>query len=130
MATPQKISSLERFISQNPALADVPAITIAGRPTTLREALNSLRAGVNVNEIVSGLKILGVDPPPWQLCQDFYRRLTAARSDIKIATLGFVPPISPAEAFAHVQARDEVGTWLVKAYGDLLSFMAVRVDPI
>lgn len=108
----------------------MPALIIAGRPTTLREALNSLRSGANVNEIVSSLRVLGVDPPPWELCQDFYRRLTAARSDIKIATLGFVPPISPAEAFAHVQARDEVGTWLVKTYGDLLNFMRVRVDPV
>jgi hypothetical protein len=104
-------------------------LTVAGRPTTLREALNNLRAGVNVNEIVSGLKALGLDPPPWELCQEFYRRLAAARPELKTVTLGFVPPISPAEAYAHVQARDEVGTWLVKTYGDLLNFMRARVDP-
>jgi len=122
----EKIRRLQSFVQTNPALGNVPFIIVAGRPTTPSEALASLRARQYTNEIMAEFAKLGFDPPAWELCQDFYRRLAAASPTLKIATLGFVPPISPAEALVHVQARDEVGTWLVKAYGDLLSFMALR----
>lgn len=126
MAVAQKIRSLERFVAENPALADVPALTVAGRPTTPREALNYLRAGRYVSEVISELAALGLSPPPWELAEEFYRRLAAAR--VKIVTLGFIPPISPAEALRHVQARDETGRMIVQSYAKLLDFMKVRMQ--
>lgn len=127
MATPEKIARLERFINENPAMADVPVITVAGRPTTLREALAHLRAGMYVSEVMTGLAALGLDLP-WELCQTFYRQLAAARPKVKLATLMFIPPMSPAEALSHVEARDDVGRELVKAYASMLSFIKTRVD--
>jgi len=127
MAVPEKIASLERFIQTNPAMADVPILTVAGRPTTLREALGHLRAGVYVSEVMTGLAALGLDLP-WELCQEFYRRLAAARPEVKLATLMFIPPMGPAEALRHIEARDEVGGELVKAYASMLSFIKTRVD--
>ena len=127
MAVPEKIARLERFIAENPAMADVPALMIAGRPATLREALAHLKAGRHVSEIMSGLAALGLDLP-WELCQEFYRRLAAARPEVKLATLMFIPPMSPAEALRHVEARDDVGRQLAEAYASLLSYMRARVD--
>jgi hypothetical protein len=127
VAVPEKIARLESFIAQNPAMADVPALMVAGRPTTLREALDHLRAGRYVSEVMSGLGTLGLDVP-WQLCQEFYRRLMAARPETKIYTLGFIPPMSPGEALRHVEARDETGRQLVEAYASLLGFIRARVN--
>lgn len=127
MSLEEKVQRLEAFIQTNPALADVPALVVAGRPTTLREALNHLRAARYTTEVLGGLKTLGIDLP-WQLCQEFYRRLVAARPEAKLYALGFIPPMSPAEGLRHVEARDETGRSLVEAYASLLSFMRVRVD--
>lgn len=127
MAVAEKIARLERFIGENPAMADVPAFMVAGRPTTLREALNYLRTARYRTEVLDGLKALGIDLP-WQLCQEFYRRLVAARPEAKIYALGFIPPMSPGEGLRHVEARDETGRSLVEAYASLLSFMRARVN--
>lgn len=126
MSVEEKISMLERFVAENPALADIPAMIVAGRPTTPREALNYLRTGTYVNEVLSGLRALGIDDP-WVLCQEFYRRLAAARPELKIMSLGFVPSMSPGEALSHVEARDDVGKSLVETYIGLLSFIKIRV---
>lgn len=127
MAVPDKIRRLESFLTANPALADVPALMVAGRPTTLREALDHLRAGRYTSEILAGLAVLGVDLP-WQLCQEFYHRLVAARPEAKLYALGFIPPVSPGEALRHVEAKDETGRQLVQAYASLLSFVRARVN--
>jgi len=123
----EKIRRLEEFLRTNPAMADVPVMTVAGRPTTLREALAHLKAGTYVSEVMGGLAALGLDVP-WELCQEFYRRLAAARPEVRLATLMFIPPMSPTEALRHVEARDEVGGELVKAYASMLSFIRARVD--
>lgn len=128
MSVQDKISSLERFISENPAFQNVPAFTVAGRPTTPREALNYLRAGTYVSEVLQGLRSLGLDPPVWNLCEEFYRRLAAARPDRPIiAGLGFVAPMSPTVALDHVRTRDNIGKSLVDAYAGMLAFMRTRV---
>lgn len=126
MAVTEKISRLERFIAENPALADVPAMIVAGRPITPREALNYLRAGTYVNEVLTGLRALGIDDP-WILCEEFYRRQAAARPELKAYSLGFVPSMSPAESLRHVKARDDEGRKIVEAYAGMLSFMKTRV---
>lgn len=128
MSVEEKISMLEKFVTENPALANVPAMFITGKATTPREALTYLRAGNYVSEVMSSLKTLGLDAPPWELCQEFYRRLAAARPELKIVSLGFVPPISPAEALSHIEAKDDTGKWLVESYAGLLNYMKMRVN--
>jgi len=129
MATLEKIARLERFITENPALADVPALIVAGRPTTLREALAHLKATRYTTEILTGLRALGVDLP-WRLAEEFYRRLSAAYPEApKIYALRqYVPAMTPTEAYGHVKARDAVGETLVRAYSRMLEFMRVRVN--
>lgn len=128
MAVTEKISRLDQFIRNNPALADVPSMFVAGRPTTPREALNYLQAGTSVAEVLQGLRSLGLDPPMWQLCAEFYRRVAAARPELKIMSLRFVPPMSPSEALAHIEDRDDIGRRLVDTYSELLAFMKTRIQ--
>jgi hypothetical protein len=127
MSVQEKIARLSAFIRENPAFANVPFMIIAGRPVTPTEALAMLQAGRNVEEIMAGLARLGLDLP-WELCEEFYRRLVAARPEIKIYALGFVPEMSLSEALEHVRARDEVGRQLTEVYAKMLSFMRERID--
>jgi hypothetical protein len=128
MSVEEKVRRLESLVAQQPALANVPVIKIAGRPATLREALDYLKLGRNTSEIIAGLQALGLDLP-WDLAEEFYRRLAAARPELKIYALqAYVPAMTPAEALQHIRARDAVGEELVKAYNGLLSFIRMRVD--
>jgi len=128
----EKIARLERFIRENPGLSQVPFLVVAGRPVTPVEALNMLRMGQYVSEILTGLSRLGLDPAQeelWILTEEFYRRLAAARPELRIYAIGaYVPVMSPAEALEHVRSRDEVGRQLVGMYARLLSFIRARVD--
>ena len=129
MAVEEKINRLSRFIQANPAFANVPFMTVAGRPVTPTEALTMLREGRNVSEIMTGLTRLGLDLP-WELAEEFWRRVAAARPEApKIYALAeYVPAMTPAEAYEHIRARDAVGETLVRAYARMLSFMAQRVN--
>jgi hypothetical protein len=128
ICTAEKVRRLESFIAQQPALANVPVMRVAGRPVTLREALDYLKLGRYTGEILAGLQALGLDLP-WDLAEEFYRRLAAARPELKIYALqAYVPAMTPAEALQHIRARDAVGEELVKAYNGLLSFIRMRVD--
>jgi hypothetical protein len=128
MSVKEKIRRLADFIRANPAFANVPFLTVAGKPITPAEALAMLQTGRNVNEIMSGLAKLGLDLP-WELCEEFYRRLAAAKPELKIYALqSYVPAMTPAEALEHVRARDAVGETLARMYSGLLSFIRERVD--
>jgi len=128
MSVREKAERLRRFLEENKAFANVPALTVRGRPVTLREALEMLEAGRNVEEVMLGLSKLGLDLP-WELAEEFYRRLAAARPELKIYALqAYVPAMSPAEALEHIRARDEVGRSLVEMYAKLLNFIRLRVD--
>jgi len=128
MSVQEKIERLRRFCQENPALAQVPFMIVAGRPITPLEALRMLQAGQYVSEIMAGLARLGLDLP-WQLCEEFYRRLAAARPELRIYALqAYVPAMSPAEALEHVRARDAVGESLAMMYSRLLNFIRARVD--
>jgi hypothetical protein len=102
---------------------------VAGKPTTPTEALTMLQTGRNVEEIMGGLTRLGLDVP-WELTEEFYRRLSAAFPEApKIYALQqYVPAMTPTEAYEHVKARDPVGETLVRSYARLLEFMRLRVD--
>jgi hypothetical protein len=126
MSVQDKIARLSAFIRSNPALANMPFMTVAGRPVSPAEALAMLQSGMNVQEIVMGLSRLGIDPE-WELVEEFYRRLAAARPDVKIYGLGFLPPMSPMEALQHIRARDEVGRRLLEMYSQTLAFMRERM---
>jgi len=130
MSLNRKIANLERFIAENPAFADVPFMVVAGRPITPREALYYLKTGQYVSEILMGMQKLGIDPGEdlWILTEEFYRRLTAARPELTIFTIGYVPAMSPAEALEHVRRRDQVGRMLVQSYSNMLRFIRERVN--
>jgi hypothetical protein len=124
----EKIARLSDFISRNPAFSTVPFMMVAGKPITPTEALAMLQTGRNVEEIMAGLAKLGLDLP-WELTEEFYRRLAAARPELKIYALQpYVPAMSPAEALQHVRDRDAVGESLARAYSGLLNFIRLRVD--
>jgi hypothetical protein len=102
---------------------------VAGKPVTPTEALTMLQTGRNVEEIMAGLAKLGLDLP-WELTEEFYRRLSAAYPEApKIYALQqYVPAMTPTEAYEHVKAKDSVGETLVRSYARLLEFMRLRVD--
>ena len=132
MSLEQKINRLERFVEMNPALADVPFVLIEGRSVTPREALSYLRAGRYVSQIIEGLARLGIDPPeeelPWELAEEFWKRYAAATQPRIYALAGYLPSITPQEAYEHIKARDQIGRTLVKAYNSLLKFMKARME--
>jgi len=127
-----KISRLERFVFSSPALADIPFMTIEGRAISPREALSYLRAGRYVDQIIDGLAKLGIDPPeeelPWELAEEFWKRYAAARQPRIYAIAGYLPSMTPQEAYEHIKARDQVGQNLVKSYESLLKFMRARME--
>jgi hypothetical protein len=125
----EKLNRLAKFIAENPAFTNVPFMVVAGRPITPTEALAMLQTGRNVEEIMSGLVKLGLDLP-WELTEEFYRRLSAAYPEApKIYALQqYVPAMTPTEAYEHVKAKDPVGETLVRSYARLLEFMRLRVD--
>jgi hypothetical protein len=125
----EKIRRLTDFLRANPAFANVPFLIIAGKPVTPTQALDMLQTGRNVEEIMTGLTKLGLDLP-WELTEEFYRRLSAAFPEApKIYALQqYVPAMTPTEAYEHVREKDAVGESLVKMYANLLSFMRLRVD--
>jgi hypothetical protein len=128
MSVQDKIARLAKFIHENPAFSSVPFMIVDGRPITPSEALAMLQTGRNVEEIMAGLSRIGLDLP-WELCEEFYRRLVAARPEIKIyAIQSYVPAMSLEEALEHVRARDAVGETLVRIYNGLLTFIRERVD--
>jgi hypothetical protein len=129
MSVEEKIRRLTDFLRTNPAFVNVPFMMVAGKPVTPTEALTMLQTGRNVEEIMGGLTKLGLDVP-WELTEEFYRRLSAAFPEApKIYALQqYVPAMTPTEAYEHVKARDPVGETLVRSYARLLEFMRLRVD--
>jgi hypothetical protein len=129
MSVEEKIGRLADFLRANPAFAQVPFLMVAGKPVTPTEALTMLQAGRNIEEIMAGLAQLGLDLP-WELTEEFYRRLSAAYPEApKIYALQqYVPAMTPTEAYEHIKARDAVGETLVRTYAHMLEFMRLRVD--
>jgi hypothetical protein len=129
MSVEEKKARLASFIRENPAFSNVPFLMVAGKPVTPVEALALLQAGRNVEEIISGLAKLGLDLP-WQLAEEFYRRLSAAYPEApKIYALQqYVPAMTPREAYEHIKAKDSVGETLVHTYSRMLDFIRFRVN--
>jgi hypothetical protein len=122
-----QISKLRRFIAENPALADVPFITVRGMPLTPRQALAYLERGEMVSEIVAAMAAVGFDPnQEWQLAEAYYQgllRLPPPRP--KIIMIG--QELTLEEALQHIKLRDQKGQELLQAYQGLRREMARRM---
>jgi hypothetical protein len=115
-----QIQKLERLISQRPAFADIPFIVVAGQSLSPRQALQQLRSGQNVSEIVSAMMRAGYDPSfvteeEWKLVEEYYRRLAAQPRPPVIAQI-YRPSMTYAQALNEIRARSPVGQQLAKAH--------------
>ena len=127
MSLEEKISRIRSFLAANPAYRYVPALVVRGRAITLEEAISYLERGMYVDEVLSGLSKLGLDPD-WKLVEEYYRRIASAYPEVRIYALAeYVPAMSPAEALEHIRKRDEIGKMLYNQYMRLLEFMRLRM---
>jgi len=127
MSLEDKVSRIRSFLNANPAYRHIPCIVVDDRAISLEEAISYLQQGLYVDEILSGLSKLGIDPD-WRLVEEYYRRLASAYPELKIYALSeYVPAMSPAEALEHIKKRDKVGEMLYKQYMKLLEFMRMRM---
>ncbi|GAG77719.1 unnamed protein product [marine sediment metagenome] len=123
-----KIPNLTRFISANPALADVPIGFVKGIPLTPRLALAMLQRGEAVTEVVAVLAAAGMDPiqQDWKLVEDYYiKLLQLPSSPPTIYVIGEEMTLS--EALSHIQQRDLIGQQLLRSYQGLTREMARRM---
>ena len=134
MSVEAKIRSLQRFIRMNPALADVPFATIAGRPITPRMALTMLRRRENISEVMSALASAGLDPnmADWELAQAYYENLLRKpepKPKVYVIPQGEVVGVelSLEEALEHLKRRDRIGASLLESYLALKREMARRM---
>jgi len=129
MAVSAKISALTRFISANPALADVPFAVVRGVPITPREALARLQRGEMVSEIMSALARAGFDPQPpelWRLAEEYYRQLARKAPGVKVVIIG-VGEFTYEQLAQQIRLRTPLGRMLVQQYQALLREMAKRM---
>lgn len=123
-----QIQKLNRFIVNNPALADVPFGIVRGRSITPREALAMLQRGEAVSEVVAAMEAAGMDPieQDWALIEDYYRRLLQLPGPHpKIYIIGQEMDLK--EALMHVIQRDAAGQELLRSYQNLTKEMARRM---
>jgi len=122
-----QIEKLRRFMSTQPAFADVPFGTVRGQPITPRQALNMLQSGEAVAEVSQAMAKAGLDPPEdWDLIEAYYRRLAALPGPKpKIYVIGQEMTIE--EALLHIQRKDAKGQELLSSYRGLLGEMARRM---
>ena len=123
-----QIQKLNRFIANNPALADVPFGTVRGVPITPRQALAMLQRGEAVSEVVAAMTSAGMDPieQDWTLVEDYYRRLLQLPGPHpKIYVIG--QEMTLEEALMHVRNRDAKGQELLRSYQGLTREMARRM---
>ena len=123
-----QIQKLNRFIANNPALADVPFGTVRGVPITPRQALAMLQRGEAVSEVVAAMSAAGMDPieQDWTLVEDYYMRLLQLPGPHpKIYIIG--QEMTLEEALMHVRSRDAAGQELLRSYQALTREMARRM---
>jgi len=124
-----QIQKLNRFIANNPALADIPFGIVSGRSITPREALVMLQRGEAVSEVVAAMNAAGMDPieQDWILVEDYYRRLLQLPGPHpKVYSLG-QPEMTLEEALTHVSRKDAQGQELLRSYQGLTREMARRM---
>jgi len=123
-----QIQKLNRFIANNPALADVPFGVVRGRSITPREALAMLQRGESVSDVVVAMEAAGMDPieQDWALVEDYYRKLLQLPGPHpKIYIIG--EELSLEDALMAVRRRDAAGQQLLNSYQSLTREMAKRM---
>lgn len=123
-----QIQKLNRFIANNPALADVPFGVVRGRSITPRQALAMLQRSEAVSEVVVAMNAAGMDPieQDWALVEDYYRKLLQLPGPHpKIYIIG--EELSLEDALMAVRRRDAAGQQLLNSYQSLTREMAKRM---
>ena len=123
-----QIQKLNRFIANNPALANIPFGIVRGRSITPREALAMLQRGEAVSEVVTAMEAAGMDPieQDWILVEDYYRKLLQLPGPRpKIYIIG--QEMTLEEALMHVTQKDVAGQELLRSYQGLTREMAKRM---
>jgi len=123
-----QIQKLNRFISANPALADVPFGVVRGIPITPRQALAMLQRDEAVPEVVAAMSAAGMDPiqQDWKLVEEYYMKLIQLPSPPPtIYVIGEEMTLS--EALSHIRQRDITGQALLRSYQALTREMARRM---
>jgi len=123
-----QVQKLNRFIANNPALADVPFGVVRGRSITPREALAMLQRGESVSDVVVAMEAAGMDPieQDWALVEDYYRKLLQLPGPHpKIYIIG--EELSLEDALMAVRRRDAAGQQLLNSYQSLTREMAKRM---
>jgi hypothetical protein len=122
---------LERLIAKYPAFADVVMLKVEGKPISIAEALGLLRLGLHADEISAQLSRLaagGVEEP-WDLAEEYFRRLAVGRPDEAIGTFKY-GILTHREIYEHVRKRDEIGREFVRVYAGLLRHVMERLAQV
>ena len=123
-----QIQKLNRFIANNPALADVPFGTVRGMAITPRQALAMLQRGEAVSEVVQAMLAAGMDPieQDCALVEEYYIKLLQLPGPHpKIYVIG--QEMTLEEALTHVRKKDAKGQELLRSYQGLTREMARRM---
>jgi len=121
-----ELERLERFISQNPALQDVPILIVEGKPMSPREALENLKAGVLTEEISAAVKAtLGspqlTEEELWLLTEDYYRRMMQIPRELWPKIIWIGGEMNYEEAYRQVKQRTPKGREIAESYGTFLA---------
>jgi hypothetical protein len=122
---------LERLIAKYPAFADVVMFRVDGRPLSVAEALGLLRLGLRADQISAQLARLtaGVEEEPWDLAEEYYRRLAEHRPEERVGTFKH-GILTHREIYEHVRRRDEIGREFVRIYAGLLRHVMERLAQV
>lgn len=123
-----QIQKLNRFIANNPALADIPFGVVKGMSITPRQALAMLQRNEAVSEVITAMSQAGMDPieQDWILVEDYYRKLLQLPGPHpKIYIIG--QEMTLEEALMHVTQKDAEGQELLRSYQGLTREMARRM---
>lgn len=117
---------LERFISQNSALQDVPIFVVEGKPMSPREALENLKAGVLTEEISAAVKAtLGspqlTEEELWLLTEDYYRRMMQIPRELWPKIIWIGGEMNYEEAYCQVKQRTPKGREIMESYRTFLA---------
>jgi hypothetical protein len=127
-----EIQRLERFIRENPALADVPFIVVKGKPMSPKEALESLHAGILTEEISVAVQATLGSPEMtleelWMLTEEYYRRMMEIPRELWPKIIWIGGEMNYEEAYREVKDRTPRGREIVEGYRALLAEMRRRL---
>lgn len=127
-----EIEKLERFITENPALSDVPFIVVKGRPMSPKEALENLKAGVLTDEISAAIQAKLHSPELtveelWILTEEYYRRMMEIPRELWPKIIWIGGEMNYEEAYREVKGRTPRGLEIMESHRTLLMEMERRL---